>query len=706
MKHHPLIQALHLYSKLYHTSYSIEHLTDALPLQKIDQETLLHSFFGSLSLFERMAQRIGLHSKLVQKDFTTLLASHLPVIALLKKGTCCIITSIDTQKDSAVVIYPHLGTTKKTIGLQDLKAQYGQTFITLTPQEFSNASNYQTQQSSHWFKDTIILSKNLYKDAIIASFFINLFILAAPLFVMNVYDRVIPNNAIETLIMFSVGIIIVFILDLVLKLLRVYFLEVAAQKTDKIIATMIFEKSMGLKMEQAPSSIGAYTDKIKNFEYIRSFFASASIAVLIDFPFLLLFLLAIFAIGSYLVLIPLCVIAVILIFMFYIKYKIKNDIAQLHAIESKKNALLVASLYALETIKSQAMVASRQHKWERLLDLLASKNLKTKLIVNAGPAVVQFLSNLNIVAVIFFGVFMIYSGHLSIGALIAVMILSSRAIAPAGNIASLISNYKEAKNAYSQLDLIINKEQERELNTSYLNKNDLQMHIQFENVSFSYPKSNVKALDNVSFTIRKGEKVALVGRVGSGKSTVAKLLLKLYEPCEGKIYIDGIDIAQLDPAQIRKRMGYMPQDIELFEGSIRSNILRQYSHLSDEWMIKCAKIAQIDRFIHTHPKGYNLMIADGGKGLSGGQKQSIALARALIADAPFIILDEPSSSMDHTTQNALLQSLQSHLQDKTLLLNTHKIDMLALTHRVLHFHQGKLVADESYETFTQKLQNG
>ena len=471
MKYHPLIQALHLYSKLYHTSYSIEHITDALPLQKTDQKILLHSFFGSLSLFERMAGKIGLQARFVQKDFQTLLSSQLPAIVLLKDETCCIVTGINWQNESASVIYAHLSTAQKKITLQDLQAAYGDGFITLTPQEFSNMANTDTKRTTQsWLKDTLILSKHLYKDAIIASFFINLFILAAPLFVMNVYDRVIPNNAVETLVMFSVGVIIVFVLDLVLKLLRVYFLEVAAQKTDTIIETMIFEKSMGLKMEQAPHSIGAYTHKIKNFEYIRSFFASASIAVLIDFPFLLLFLLAIFAISSYLVLIPICIITMILGIMFYIKYKIKNDIAQLHAIESKKNALLVASLYALETIKSQAMVASRQYRWERLLNLLASKNLKTKLLINAAPAVVQFLSNLNIVAVIFFGVFMVYSGQLSIGALIAVMILSSRAIAPAGNIASLVANYKEAKNAYTQLDTIINKEQERQLQTPYLDK--------------------------------------------------------------------------------------------------------------------------------------------------------------------------------------------------------------------------------------------
>lgn len=705
MNHYPsLVRALSLFTSLYYKKFSIEYLTEGLPLSHIKEDALLHSFEGSDSLFSRMAKRAHLHANVTQKKLQDISSLHLPAILVLKDQECCILESIDYENKTAKIIYTHHELQQDKVSLDKLNEEYTQTIIILKEQyEFEEDEIEHKELQKNWLLDTLLISKHLYRDAIIASFLINLFVLATPLFVMNIYDRVIPNNATETLIMFSLGVIFVLTLDMTLKLLRSYFLEVAAKKSDMILSSMIFEKLMGIKMQEAPNSVGAYANRIKNFEYIKKFFASASIAILIDFPFLFLFLIAIYMIGSSLVLVPIFTIMMYMLYLYIIKRKLKNTIEQIHAASARKDGVLVESLYTLETLKSQAMTSLAQYKWERLVHTIAKKNIKTKIILNSSPVVINFLSNLNIVGIIFFGVFLIYNYELSIGSLIAVMILSSRAISPAGNIASLLSNYKDAKTSYYSLESILKKEQERTSKHHYISRNHIAINIEFQNVSFSYPHSTLKALDNVSFKIKEGEKVALVGKVGSGKSTIAKLLLQIYEPDDGKILIDGIDISHIDSAELRKKISYAPQDIELFEGTIRSNILRQYKYVSDDWMLRCTQIGRIDKFIHTHPKGYEMRITDGGKGLSGGQKQGVSISRALISDAPLVILDEPSSGMDQTTESEFIAYFKKYVENKTLLLSTHRTSTLEVVDRILVFHDGKLIRDDSKENFEEKL---
>lgn len=700
----PLVQGLSTFTKLYSKKFSPEYLTEGLPIDHLREGTLLHSFEGSDSLFSRMAHRAGLHATLLHKELDEISSLHTPALLVLHNQECCILESIDHQKQEAKIIYPQQEIQQERVSFKKLNKEYTQSIIVLKEEyQYEEEEIHPRDLSKNWLKETLMLSKHLYRDALIASFFINLFVLATPLFVMNVYDRVIPNNATETLIMFSLGVVFVFILDLILKFLRSYFLEVAAKKSDLLLSSFLFERLMGMKMQEMPSSIGAYANRVKNFEYIKSFFASATLAILIDFPFVLLFLFAIYLIGSSLVFIPILTIAVIFAYLYISKEKLSNTIGQIHATAARKNGVLVESLYNLETLKSQGMTSLAQYKWERLVHTIATKNLKTKMILNASPAVIHFLGNLNVVGVIFLGVLHIYNHQLSMGALIAVMILSSRALAPAGNIGSLLAGYKDAKTSYYALESLLKKEQERTAKQHYISRNHLRLDIEFQNVSFSYPKSSVKALDNVSFTIQEGEKVALIGRVGCGKSTIAKLLLQLYAPSEGKILIGGVDISQIDPAELRKKIGYLPQEIELFEGTLRSNILRQYKYVSDDWMLRCTQVACIDTFIHTHPRGYEMHISDGAKGLSGGQKQGVALARALISDAPLLLLDEPSNAMDQTTEGEFVAQLQEFAQEKTLLVSTHRTSVLELVDRVLVFHNGALIHDDSKEKIARKI---
>lgn len=283
------------------------------------------------------------------------------------------------------------------------------------------------------------------------------------------------------------------------------------------------------------------------------------------------------------------------------------------------------------------------------------------------------------------------------------MILSGRAISPMGQIAGLITNYEDAKTSFKMLDEIVNKPLERPIAKEFVKRPSLRGNIEFKNVSFKYPDSEIYALKNVSFNIKEGEKVAFIGRIGSGKSTIAKLILKLYEPQEGSILIDGIDISQIDPADLRKKVSYVPQDIHLFRDSIKNNILGVYRFIDDEWMLKCSKISGTDEFVKLHPMGYDIPIGERGAGLSGGQRQSVGIARALINNSNIWLFDEPTNAMDQTSENYVLNNLQENIDNKTLLLVTQKMNLLALASRVIVMNNGEKVLDGDKSEIIQKL---
>ncbi len=349
------------------------------------------------------------------------------------------------------------------------------------------------------------------------------------------------------------------------------------------------------------------------------------------------------------------------------------------------------------------MAGNIQYNWEESTGEIAKKSLKSKLISSSIPTVTGLLVGLNTVLVVCFGVYEIKEFNLTMGGLIATMILSGRAISPMGQIAGLITNFEDAKTSFKMLDDIVNRPLERPIAKEFVKRPNLKGDIEFRNVSFKYPDSEVYALKDVSFTIKEGEKVAFIGRIGSGKSTIAKLILKLYEPESGLILIDGIDISQIDPADLRQKVSYVPQDIHLFRNTIKENILSSHRFIDDEWMIRCSKISGTDEFVKTHPLGYDMPIGERGQGLSGGQKQSVGIARALINNADIWLFDEPTNAMDLTSEMNVLRSLKENLEEKTLLLVTQKMNMLNLVSRVIVMNFGEKVLDGTKEEVVKKL---
>ena len=703
-----LLESLVLYTRLFHKPFSSESLLSGLPIGVNLTDQMLFSKTNSKSLFSRAATRAGLKTIIIEKPIKDFLNLQLPVILLLSNENSCILESFNEDKTKAKIIFVGIDEPlEEWIEIDKLEQEYlGFAFMLKKAYEYEHENGKKTLDLSdqkHWFWSTLGFSRKIYFDCILASILINLFVLATPLFTMNVYDRVIPNNAQETLLVFTIGIVVVFILDASLKFIRTYFLEMAGKKSDIIMSSIIFEKVLDLQMHAHPKSVGSFANNLKSFDSIRSFMTNATLSVLIDFPFAILFLAVIFYISGILVLVPVVIILIIVIYALLIKKPLQSSIESTYEASAKKNGILIEALQNIETIKAQGMAGNVQYNWEESTGEIANKSLKSRLLSSSIPTVTGLLVGLNTVLIIVFGVYEIQEFNLTMGGLIATMILSGRAIAPMGQIAGLITNYEDAKTSYNMLDEIVNKPLERPIAREFVKRPSLKGNIEFKNVSFKYPESEAYALKNVSFTIKEGEKVAFIGRIGSGKSTIAKLILKLYEPQEGFILIDGIDISQIDPADLRKKVSYVPQDIHLFRNTIKNNILGNYKFVDDEWMLECSKVSGTDEFVKLHPMGYDMPIGERGAGLSGGQRQSVGIARALVNDSNIWLFDEPTNAMDQTSENNILRKLKENIENRTLLLVTQKMNILDLVTRVIVMNNGEKVLDDSKNEVIKKL---
>ncbi|MEA1914503.1 MAG: type I secretion system permease/ATPase [Campylobacterota bacterium] len=704
-----LLDGLVLYTKIYDKPHSIIELTAGLPIQPNLDQAELFSINESKSLFSRAANNANLDVKLIKKDLKDISTLHLPLMLLLANDTVCILESIDRKKKVAKLItcekeYIY----DKQISLDELDALYlGFAYLIKKQFDYSQRGLKSLSYSvKHWFWDTLKLSRGIYFEVILASFLINLFVLATPLFTMSVYDRVIPTNSIETLYVFAGGVIFIYCLDLLLKYIRTLFLETAAKKSDIILSSIIFEKIMDIKLEHLPSSVGSFAANIKEFDHVRSFLTNATLVTIIDLPFALGFLFLIYYIGGNIVFIPIFTLIILFIFALIIKGPIQRSVEAMHQIGAKKNSILIESLQNIETLKSLGQSGHMQWSWEETSAQLAQKGLKSKMLSAAVPNITAFFIQLNTILIVFTGVFMIQDFELTMGGLIAVMIIASRVVSPMGQAVSLITQYQDTKTSYTILNELINLPKDCPKDKKFITKETFNGVIQFQNVSFSYPDSTISALDDVSFTIASGEKVALIGRMGSGKSTIAKLLLKLYKPSSGKILIDGVDINQIHPTQLRQAIGYVAQDIGLFAGSIKDNITYTQANCSDEELLNAAKISGAHEFIQKHPLGFEMPIAEKGMGVSGGQKQSIAIARAFLRPTAFKLLDEPSNAMDQLSEERLIESFSKNLKDSTTLMVTQKMNMLKIVDRIIVLQEGKIYLDNSKQNVLAQLQGG
>lgn len=676
-----------------------EALTAGLPLQNARLDP---------KLFARAANRIGLTSKIHKKTLNHVNPSLLPAVLLLGDDQACVLMGF-TSQNRAKVVFPELGDAAVDVSIEQLEQQYLGSVIFARPRfRFDQRSPEQKKQHAgdHWFWRSFRSSYGLYRDVLVAAFFINLMAIALPLFTMNVYDRVIPNSAMETLWVLAIGVGIVVIADAILRTIRAYYLDLASKRIDIRLSADIMERVLGLRMESRPASTGSFAANLRSFETIRDFVTSATITAVIDLPFTLIFIVLIFWIAGPMALPAMAGMILIVLYALTTQSKLEELTETTYRASALRNATLIESLVGLETVKAMAAEGIMQRRWEQTATFLARVSIHLRLLATSNMNVVTWVQQWVTVSVIILGVYMISAGNLSMGGLIAATMLSSRAMAPFGSIAGLLTQYHHARTAFAALNEVMATPVERNPDARLVHRQKIKGKIEFRNVSLTYPGSDITALKKVSFTIEPGEHVAFLGRVGSGKSSVQRLVLGLYQPTEGAVLIDGIDARQLDLAELRQQVGYVAQDITLFFGSLRENIVLAHPQAEDEDVIRAAEFANLGEFVNAHPKGFDMIIGERGESLSGGQRKAIGLARAMVHDPQVLLLDEPTGSMDHSTETWVNQQIQARGEGKTILVATHRTSVLSWVDRIIVIDNAQVVADGPRDTVARALKDG
>lgn len=694
-----LLECLSVVCRMHGMTISKDALTAGLPLQK-----------GRLSpkLFKRAAERANLASNVLKKPLDALRMEHLPAILLLQDEEACLFLGWDAGKRHARVIFPELGDAEVRLPVEELAGRYAGYAIVAKPKfTFDQRTpSVGKVHLKHWFWGTLAENRLIYRDIMLAAFLINLFALAMPIFTMNVYDRIVPNRSVETLWVLVVGIGLIVCADVVLRSIRSYFLDWASHRVDIKLTARIMEQVLGTRFEMRPSSVGSFASNLRAFETIRDFITSTTIIALIDIPFALIFVLVIAWISPYMIIPVLTGAVLLLVYAFSVQIKMQELSETMFRASAARNATLIESLVGLETIKALGIEGYMQRKWEQSSRFLTEVGGKLKLLsasVGNGANGIQQLVN---VVLVLLGVYLVIQGDLTMGGLIASTMLAGRALAPIAQSAGLMTQYHNAVTALTSLNEVMSKPVERPDESNFLSRNAFSGDIEFRDVSFNYPGTDIAALKNVSFKLRAGEHVAILGRMGSGKTTLQKLILGLYQPTSGAILIDGIDARQIDPAELRRNIGYVQQETNLFFGTMRENISIAAPHAEDAQVLRAADIGGIAEFINMHPKGFDMPIGERGETLSGGQRQGVGIARAMISNPSVILLDEPTSAMDHSGEDYVKARLKEAAEGKTLMVITHRSSLFDLVNRIIVIDAGKIVADGGKEQVIDALRNG
>ncbi|MET1115678.1 MAG: type I secretion system permease/ATPase [Comamonas sp.] len=694
----PLLECLVQLTHLHGNPYSAQALSNGLPL--VEQRL-------TPSLLARAAARAHFTTRIVPREIDGVPEGLLPAILILNGNRACLL--LRTLPDGRLLVqYPEIGSPVE-VERATLAQEYAGMMCFVRPQfrfEQRSVQKGIEPRSGHWFWAVVLDNRRLYRDALLAAILINLFALAMPLFSMNVYDRVVPNNAVETLWVLAIGISLVLVFNFVLSTARAYVVDAASKRVDVQLSAQIMERVLDLRMEARPASVGSFAANLRSFESVRDFIASASLTTLVDLPFVLLFLLVLAWISPWMLIPPVVAILAILLVSFWAQARMESLTLKTFQAASQRNALLVESLTNLEAVKTLNAQSGVQRLWESSTQYIAYMGGKIKFISSGTVNFVQTMQQLVSVAVVIIGVYQVQESALSMGGIIAASMIAGRCLAPFGQVAGLMMQFHNARTSLHSIDSYMKMPVEHGPEREFVSRPDLRGAIEFRNVSFSYPGSDQASLSGVSFSVKPGERVGLIGRIGSGKTTLEKLVLGLYQPTEGAVLIDGIDARQIDPVDLRRAIGHVPQDAMLFYGSLKYNLLIGAPHAGEREMLHAARIAGVDDFAAQHPKGYAMNIGERGESLSGGQRQSIAVARALINDPPMLLLDEPSSNLDNQSEAQLKRRLQEAAEGKTVLLVTHRTALLTLVDRLIVIDGGRIVADGAKDQVIEALKQG
>ena len=658
-------------------------------------------------LLGRAAKRAGLNARLTTLDIAAIPDAVCPAIVLLRDDSACVLLGREANGQVRVV-HPALIDAEVSESAAELQAK-ATGHVLLARPRFRLDGRVNTdveQREGHWFWSAMRANLPVYRDVLFAAFFIGLFALALPLFTMNVYDRVVPNAAFETLWVLAAGMAVILLGDVILRSLRAYFVDLASRRVDVELSARLMEQALGIRLEHRPASVGSFAVNLRSFETLRDFIASATITSLVDLPFALLFF-AVIAWIAWPVLIPVLFgIGLLVGYALLMRPRLQRLTERSYQAGALRNATLIESLAGVETLKSMSAESVMQRQWEETTRFLAGIGVRLRITAASVTHATQWCQQTISVFVIITGVYLIADGRLTMGGLIACTMLAGRSVAPFGQLANLITQYHNARIALNSLDGLFALPVEHRREGAFVSRERFNGAIEFKEVVFTYPGAETASLRGVSFKLEAGERVAILGRVGSGKSTLQKLAMGLYQPSEGAVLIDGIDLRQLEPREYRAAVGYVPQDVTLFHGTLRDNIALAHRGLGDDALLQAVRRAGLEDFVNRHPRGFDLPISERGDSVSGGQRRCIAVARALVHEPQVLLLDEPTGSMDNSTEKMVLDQLGEFATGRTLLVVTHRNAILKLVDRIIVLDNGRIVADGPRDSVVAALQQG
>lgn len=690
----PLLGCLEIIADFYGRSAATGALTSGLPLAQ-----------GRLTpqLFARAASRVGLSARIAKRTIGELPKILFPVVLLLKDNNAVVLLELDGE--TATVALPETGKGAVKVSLESLAGRHTGYAILVKP-EYRAAEDGQghANANGHWFWSSIAPLWPAYIQVFLAAALINILVIAAPLFVMNVYDRVLPNKAIATLWVLAIGMGAVVIFDFILKTTRHAILGNAGRRADVILASRIFSHVLNMDVGKRPLKTGEFANQLRDYEMVREFFTSNTVVTVTDFLFISLFIVIIYYIGGVVAFVPLAAVILVILIGLLLQVPLNRSVRKAQTEATHRHSLVIEALNGLETIKCARAEGQFQQQWEQFVghNSRTAETMRhwSTLAMNATGIIQQLVS----VGVIIIGVYLFSEGHVSSGAIIASVILSSRAVAPLGQIAATLSRAQQAFHAYKALDRIMALPSEGDGQGRHVNSRIAEGRVTFDDVTFNYPESEAPALKNFNLKIEAGERIGIIGKIGSGKTTIGRLLARLYLPTSGMLLVDDVDIRQYHPAEVRRAVAFISQDTALFFGSLRDNIALGVPHISDDLVLRAAEFAGVADFAKNHSKGFNLQVGEGGRFLSSGQRQAVVLARAFLLEPLIMFLDEPSGAMDMASERLLIQRLKTAFRpDQTVIVTTHRYNVLALVDRLVVIDSGGIVADGPREEILAKL---
>ena len=687
------LRAAQYIARVWARSTSADVLTAGLPLED-----------GQLTadLLVRAAERVGLGVQRRLVRVGKLDSFDLPALIVGETGKPLVVLA---QNGADVVVYNPELDKEETLPLAGSLAEPRDALIFKPKQtEAGDDADASSQTGRHWLRDALSGHWRGLIFVMLAATFINIFAVVMPLFTLNVYDRVLPNKAVATLWVLATGVFLVFLFDFLLKAARAAIIDHAGRQIDLRLSSVLFDKVLNTALHARPGSTGAFVNRIAQYEVLRDFLTAHTVVMFIDILFMGIFVYVIAMLIGWVVLFPVLATAIAIATTLIIGARSRAAVKSALQESSTRNALLVEALSCVQTVKTSRAEGLFQSRWESAVLASSETQSRIKQYQSVAGQVTSVLGQLSSVCIIIGSTYLFAEGEISMGAIIASMMLSSRIIAPVAQISATLLRTRSAIEAYQTLSNIMELPDERRIGKGFVTREIAEGAISFTKVRFAYPDTEHFVLDQVSFSIGPGEKVGVIGRVGSGKTTLGRLLVNFYQPQEGDIMIDGVSIQQYHPAELRRQVGLVLQDPELFSGTVKENILLSNPQADDADLLEVSTRAGVSEFVSRHPSGFDLKVGERGVLLSGGQRQAVALARILLAKPRILFLDEPSSSMDLATERQLIQHLSNSLEPQhTVLIATHRFSLLSLVERIIMLDNGRIVADGPRDEVLERL---